>query len=166
MKRDELEAMRTLAWQTNDWQMASRVQTVLNKLDALTTAATTVRDRLTRLVDGLTNEGVLLDLDQPGHSFNTLGEIQAGGSECDRLCGELGMAIDFLKEVIQDRKPTPAEQGEAAGRQEAETNRRLNEQANRQVEAARARKRAKTTAKTYPVTDAKGRTIRVTIPED
>lgn len=156
MKRKELEALRTEAWKNNDWQLASRVQMILNKMGSLVDAATAVSDRLTRLIDGLANEGVLLDLNAPGHSFNTLGEVQAGGSDIDRLCGELGMAIDLLKELKQERadaarpnEPTPAELGEAAARQEAARNERRTSR-----------------LKTYPAHDRHGRPIRVTIPKD
>jgi hypothetical protein len=74
------------------------------------------------------------------------GTVQRAGSEVDRLCGELGTAIDALRRLQCDRadseqqEPTPAEQAEAAGRQEA---------------ASRP--------KTYRAYDRKGRQVRVTI---
>ncbi len=200
MTKSELEAAKTGAWKNNDWQLAGRIQMVLNKMDGLLSAATTVRDRLTRLIGGLEQEGVLLDLNLPGHSFNTLGEVQAGGSEIDRLCGELGIAVDLLKELNRDRAdaskpeyvPTPAELGEAAGRHQAATSRKrtamgvqearaLGRQARkleRPVEAAltgnqkvdahirAGHEAASKEPKTYPVTDRRGRQIRVTIPND
>lgn len=150
MTKQELEAARIEAWKADDWQLAAGIQRVLDKMNALVDSASRVRDRLARLVEGFTTEGVALDC--IGYSVNTIGEIQGSGSEVDRLCGELGMALDILKEVKHDRAdatkaehvPTPAGLGEAAARQDT----------------------ANKKPKTYATHDRKGRKIRVTIPED
>lgn len=90
MTREEINQASRQALQDQDYQYASALERVGGRLDKLIDAGKRLAERLNRMVQELEMRGTEA-------SFNWLGEVQGAGSEIDRLCGELNLAIEILE---------------------------------------------------------------------
>jgi hypothetical protein len=137
MKIEDLRKEWHEAAREGDYRRAAAAHAVFTHMEKLESAAANLARRMNELVENLRTNGA-------DASVNSLGEVQSLGLEVDRECALLDMARSQYREEARATEPTPAEQGEAAARQEAATRK----------------------PKTYAAHDRKGRPIRVTIPEE
>lgn len=190
MTTEDLKNEEMAAYEQNDYTRAANAHRVAKHHEYLLRAASNLARRMNELVENLNANGAdasingLGEVQSLGHEVDRECALLDAAKEVWRE----GMA-ERLRIADAASQPTPAAQGAAAARQQA-----ANRKRSMGIKEARAmgRRAAKEGAsievvltgdentdkniregydaesnrpKTYPTTDAKGRTIRVTIPE-